>query len=88
MKLAVITHKNNILEYSKLGANAFIFGLKDFSSGYNNEIDIDTIKEIKEHPFYLKGKEFFEQEFSVYQITKDINNKTSYVRHSKCIKRI
>ena len=48
MKLAVITHKNNILEYSKLGPNAFIFGLTDFSSGYNNEIDIDTIKEIKE----------------------------------------
>ena len=40
-----------------------------------------SIAEIKTHPFYLKGKEFFEQEFSVYQITKDINNKTSYVEN-------
>ena len=40
-----------------------------------------SIAEIKNHPFYLKGKEFFEQEFSVYQITKDINNKTSYVEN-------
>ena len=40
-----------------------------------------SIAEIKNHPFYLKGKDFFEQEFSVYQITKDINNKTSYVEN-------
>ena len=40
-----------------------------------------SIAEIKNHPFYLKGKEFFEQEFSVYQITKDINNKTSYIEN-------
>ena len=40
-----------------------------------------SIAEIKTHPFYLKGKEYFEQEFSVYQITKDINNKTSYVEN-------
>ena len=40
-----------------------------------------SIADIKTHPFYLKGKEFFEQEFSVYQITKDINNKTSYVEN-------
>ena len=36
-----------------------------------------TIKEIKEHPFYLKGKELFEQEFSIYQIENnmdEINN--------------
>ena len=36
-----------------------------------------TIKEIKEHPFFLKGKELFEQEFSIYQIENnmdEINN--------------
>ena len=49
MKLSVITTDyNNILEYSKLGANAFIFGLKNYSSGYNNEITVDEIKEIRE----------------------------------------
>ena len=31
-----------------------------------------TIKEIKEHPFYLKGKEIFEQEFSICQIENDM----------------
>ncbi len=39
------------------------------------------IAEIKKHPFYLKGKELFEQEFSVYQITKDFNEKTSFVEN-------
>ena len=49
MKLATVTDKNNILEYSKLGIDAFIFGLKNFSSGYDNEIDIEEIKDIKEN---------------------------------------
>ena len=40
-----------------------------------------SIPEIKNHPFYLKGKELFEQEFSVYQITKDVNDKTSLVEN-------
>ena len=40
-----------------------------------------TIPEIKKHPFYLKGKDLFEQEFSVYQITKDAENKTSFVEN-------
>ena len=31
-----------------------------------------TIKEIKEHPFYLKGKEIFEQEFSICQIENEM----------------
>ena len=49
MKFAIITNSiNNILEYTKIGANAFIFGLKNYSSGYNNEITIDDIKEIRE----------------------------------------
>ena len=30
-----------------------------------------NIPEIKKHPFYLKGKEIFEQEFSICQIEKD-----------------
>jgi len=49
MKLAIITEKNNVLEYSKMGIDCFIFGLKDFSSGYDNEIDIESIREIKEN---------------------------------------
>ena len=49
MKFAIITNSiNNILEYTKIGANAFIFGLKNYSSGYNNEITIDEIKKIRE----------------------------------------
>lgn len=49
MKLAVVTTDiNNILEYSKIGADAFIFGLKNYSSGYINEIDIEEIGEAKE----------------------------------------
>ena len=40
-----------------------------------------SIPEIKKHPFYLKGKELFEQEFSVYQIIKDPNDKTSFIEN-------
>ena len=40
-----------------------------------------TIPEIKKHPFYLKGKDLFEQEFSVYQITKEGDDKTSLVEN-------
>ena len=36
-----------------------------------------TISEIKQHPFYLAGKELFEQDFSIYQINKDYNEKNS-----------
>ncbi len=49
MKISIITtNYNNILEYSKLGADSFIFGLKNYSSGYNNEITIEDIKAIRE----------------------------------------
>ena len=49
MKLAIITNSvNNILEYTKIGANAFIFGLKDYSSGYSNPLTIEEIREIRE----------------------------------------
>ena len=49
MKISVITNDvNNVLEYSKLGVDAFIFGLKDYSSGYNNELTIDEIRKLRE----------------------------------------
>ena len=39
-----------------------------------------TIPEIKKHPFYLSGKNLFEQDFSIYQINKDNNEmNTSFV---------
>ncbi len=48
MKIALVTNASNILEYTKIGADAFIFGLKNYSSGYKNELTVDEIKEIKE----------------------------------------
>ena len=48
MKLALVTNASNILEYTRIGADAFIFGFKGYSSGYNNEIDLDEIKKIKQ----------------------------------------
>ena len=49
MKFAIVTDStSNMLEYEKIGADAFIFALKDYSSGYANELTIDEIKEIKE----------------------------------------
>ncbi len=49
MKVAVITSDyKNVSEYSKLGADAFIIGLKDFSSGYSNELTIDEIRSLRE----------------------------------------
>ena len=30
-----------------------------------------SIKEIKKHPFYIKGKELFEKNFTIYQVTSD-----------------
>jgi len=32
-----------------------------------------SIKEIKKHPFYLKGKEIFESEFSIFQLDQAVN---------------
>ena len=47
-----------------------------------NDPDIRiSIPEIKKHPFYLKGKTIFEQKFNVYQITKDMNNKISFIEN-------
>ena len=36
-----------------------------------------TIPEIKNHPFYLSGKYLFEQDFSIYQINKECNDKNN-----------
>ncbi len=47
MKIATVCSKDNILEYEKIGANAFIFGLLNFSSGYHNELSIEEIKELR-----------------------------------------
>ncbi|MBR1385253.1 MAG: U32 family peptidase [Bacilli bacterium] len=48
MKITVITNNiNNINKYKKIGAEAFIFGLKNFSSGYNNELTLESIKKLR-----------------------------------------
>lgn len=44
--LTLITKKENIEKYKKIGAEAFIFGLEDFSSGYDNEVSVEEIKKI------------------------------------------
>ena len=46
MKLTVVCDKKYISDYKKIGAQAFIFALKGYSSGYNNELTIDEIKEL------------------------------------------
>lgn len=43
-----ISDKNNIEQYKKVGATAFIFGLKSFNVNANLELDINEIKEITE----------------------------------------
>ena len=48
MKITVVCNKNNLEKYKKIGAQAFIFGLKDFSSGYDNELSIKEIRELVE----------------------------------------
>ena len=35
-----------------------------------------TIEEIKKHPFYLKGQDIFEKNFSVYQISQNENSES------------
>ena len=36
-----------------------------------------SIPEIKEHPFYLKGKEIFENNFSILQISRESSNSST-----------
>jgi collagenase-like PrtC family protease len=68
MKLTVVVNnKNNTLEYKKIGAQAFIFALKDFSCGYENYFSLDDIKKVKEDNkdieiFVSLNKNFFNDE--------------------------
>ena len=67
MKLAVIPNsKENIKEYIKIGANAFIFALKDYSCGYESYYSLDEIKSIINDNdidvFVSLNKNFFNEE--------------------------
>ena len=67
MKLAVIPNsKTNIKEYTKIGAQAFIFALKDYSCGYESYYSLDDIKEIVNNNdievFVSLNKNFFNEE--------------------------
>ena len=68
MKLTVaVNNKNNILEYKKIGANAFIFALKDYSCGYEGYYTLEDIKAIREENkdieiFVSLNKNFFNGE--------------------------
>ena len=56
MKMVVVpSNISNIDKYEKIGADAFIFGLKDYCSGYNLELSLDEIKELKN----ITNKEIF-----------------------------
>ncbi len=75
MKLAVVANSvSNILEYQKIGADAFIFGLKNYSSGYNNELTIEEIKKLKEtydgELFIAVNKNIFNRELE--ELEKDL----------------
>lgn len=49
MKIAVVPNNyQDIEEYNKIGANAFIFGLKGYSSGYKVNLSLEEILKIKE----------------------------------------
>ena len=70
---AIITSDfNNVLEYSKLGVDAFIFGLKDYSSGYNNELTIEEIRDLREkysgELFIAINKNIFNSELADLEI--------------------
>ena len=67
MKLTVIPNNiNNIKEYSKIGAKAFIFALKDYSCGYEHYYSLDEIKEVSKSSdievFVSMNKNFFNDE--------------------------
>lgn len=48
MKLTVVPNSlNNLEKYIKIGADAFIFALKGYCSGYSLELTIDEIKDIR-----------------------------------------
>ena len=68
MKLTVVVNNlNNIIEYKKIGAKAFIFALKDYSCGYESYYTLEDIKRIKEENndidiFVSLNKNFFNDE--------------------------
>ena len=73
MKISVITSDvNNVLEYNKLGVDAFIFGLKNYSSGYSNELTIDEIRDLKEkysgELFIAINKNIFNRELADLEV--------------------
>ena len=73
MKLAIITNSvDNILEYTKIGADAFIFGLKSYSSGYNNELTIEEISNLREkysgELFIAINKNIFNRELADLEV--------------------
>lgn len=48
MKLVVVPNNiNDIDKYTKIGATAFIFGLKGYSSGYSLELSLEEIKMLR-----------------------------------------
>ena len=46
MKLVIETSIKKLNNYKKIGAKAFIFGLKSFSSGYENPLTVEEIKDL------------------------------------------
>ena len=77
--LTLITKKENVEKYKKIGAEAFIFGLKDFSSGYDNEISIDEIRDVvnknKDVEIFISiNKNIFNDELeSLDKMLKELN---------------
>ena len=68
MKLVVVANEiNNLEEYIKIGASAFIFGLYGYCSGYGRQVDISFIKSVREkykdiEIFVSMNKNFFNSE--------------------------
>ena len=80
MKFTVVTNNiNRINTYKKIGANAFIFALKDYSCGYESYFTLDEIKKIKEENkdieiFISLNKNFFNPELDdLKKVLKEID---------------
>lgn len=80
MKLVVVPNNiKDIDKYTKIGASAFIFGLKDYCSGYNLEVSLEEIKEIKQKTnnevFIAINKNIFNSEIeSLEKILKELDS--------------
>lgn len=48
MTLTVVSNISNIEEYKKIGADAFIFGLKNYCSGYYNALTLEEIAKLRQ----------------------------------------